>query len=243
MNNSESLFLEACRLAEERRIEEELSYYNSLPDFEYSKRFEKKMQKLCKQVDSGKYSRKSNVIPISHMRKPLKILLVAAIMISLLSITALAIEPIREGIKNFFVERYPDISSVEFKDDDTTEGSLYSEYTWIPEGYILKEHKKEKLGEFIVYEDAEGHLLVITSNINEFSEAWINTEGITVEDVIINQTPGIYYSNRGDSQLLWSLGKYNYSVLGEVESVTKEDLIRIAENRKNAEKEKFLGIF
>ena len=217
----------ACDISESHFIEDILLYYDDKPEIKYSRKFNKKMKKLCKETEGALYKSK-------HAGSILKIFLIAAVLIVLFSVTVIAIAPIREGIKNFVINRNSNSSEIVFSIDNSNYGTLYRNYSWMPDCYELYEKKNDKFGEFITYKDEYGHSICCMSEKNNGNEGiFINTEGVETEEININGVIGIYFENRGMRSVLWSQGNFNYYIDAESSFVSKEELLKIAENRKN----------
>lgn len=237
MNKENSVILEACVLADELYVSEALSYYDSLPEFEYSKDFEKKMNRLCSRMSSGKYRR----IP-----KPFKALLVAAIITAIFSSTATAVPSTSALVKNYNEDTNMFRTVFEFKEDPNTYGTLYSEYE-IPEGFTLIEHEqRDGVSENFRYEDSEGNALTLRSSKIGNAAYMVNTENaIEMSEIPLHGTTAffVHAENNDFYSIYWAQGKYNYRIMAFTPTMTKEEFLAIAESRKNVYDGKFLGIF
>ncbi len=235
METKNPILIEACSLADDMYISEALAYYDSLPEFEYSKDFEKKMDKLCNRMAGGKYRK----IP-----RPFKILMAAAILTALISSSATAVPPTSALKKNYNANVNMNYAFLEYKNDVDTYGTLYSEYE-IPDRYELIERTQTEIHEYCVYQDAEAHRLICRSSPCEGSSSSVDTEGaIEISEIPMHGTTAFFV--HGDSEFYYisfALGEYNYSIISDSGGITKEEFLAIAESRKNVEEEKFLGIF
>lgn len=226
MVNTDLILKEACRRAEQNIAEQDSIRLSEMPDIETSRDFDRRVDKIIRRMKTGKFKR---------TKKALRVFILVAILIVTFSLTATGVDPLHERIRNFFIETFSDGSTIEFKDSGLTNGTLYSEYTYIPEGYELVEHTKGFSLERFAFEDSNGNQLFCTARPNDNSFSMLDTEDVGVEEITINALPGLYCSQDDFSQVTWSEGEYNYSVYqyASTNQLSKEELIRIAESRKN----------
>lgn len=226
MVNTDFILKEACRRAEQNIAEQDSIRLSEMPDIETSKDFDRRVDKIIRRMKTGKFK---------NTKKALRVFILVAILIVTFSLTATGVDPLHERIRNFFIETFSDGSTIEFKDSGLTNGTLYSEYTYIPEGYELVEHTQDPRFERFAFEDLDGNQLFFTSQPNDNSFSMLNTENATVEEIAINGFPAIYHFKDSFVQVAWSTGDYNYSVhqCALTDQLSKEELIRIAESRKN----------
>ncbi len=224
MDNFDLILKEACGAAELSLAEKDIARHADTPDIETSARFNKRVQKIINRMETGKYKAPKRII---------RTLLVVAALIATLSIPATGIDPLQERIKDFFIRTFSDGSILEFEDNRRTKGTLYSNYTWIPEGYEEVERVQDPLFEEIFFENPSGHLIIHGSKKNDGNGLLLDTEDIEYEEIVIQNTTGIYYCNHNTLWIRWTIGDYNYSISAEAASVSKEDLIRMANSREN----------
>lgn len=237
MSEMNAALTELCAAADELYISESLSHYEMLPDFEYTKKFEKKMSRLCSHMTEGKYK---------HIPKPFKVLLVAAIITAVVSSTATAVPSTSALAKNYHEDTNMFRTLFEFKEDTNTYGTLYSEYD-VPETFKLVKHEqKEGVSETFEYEDSDGNVLMCKSGKIGNSSYMVDTENaIEISEIPLHGTTA-YFVHAQDNEfysLYWALGEYNYRLMALTPTITKEEFIAIAESRKNVYEKKFLGIF
>jgi hypothetical protein len=164
---------------------------------EFSKGFEAKMQKLIRRERKPYY-------PLVKTKARI-VAVVAVLVFLLMTTTALAVEPIREKVFEFFVNAFKEFSIVTVEDVDANEApaptSIEDRYIpgYIPEGYALVEEDKSENFISTYYES--------NHPFNEIGlEQWtkqsftptINTEGITTTDIrLSNGMTGFYCTNKG----------------------------------------------
>lgn len=215
MVEREQLFLSACRSAEIALAGAAEEKYADEPDFAFSKRFEKQMKALQGHMRTG-HDKKIGTAARNA--------LVAAALIAIMTITALAVEPVREGIKNFFIEVFEKYSTVSFINDKPKKSGLRHDYGFIPAGYEkADELQTEKLYR-ILYRDKENNELTSTAFTNR-DTAIIDTENVKTEDVMIQNITGLYFENKGVGNLIWTKDGITYYLNGKI---TKENIINMA---------------
>lgn len=156
----------------------------------------------------------------------LKALLVAAIIILTASLTVFAVKPLR----NFVIEKFFDGSRIIFTQIKGND-SLYPNYGYIPDGYILCDELKTKNGQTLDYKNGNAHI-IIDSFSNKNSVTYIDTENAETGDVKIGNVTG-YYSIKNESIILaWSTGKYNHTITADKSTVINsiDDVVKIAQS-------------
>ena len=207
---------EACAISLKRWVD-------SLPDefeqYEFSKKHNRRMKVLFGKMRGGKYH---------HLTKRSTIVLVAAILLLTMTITALAIPASRE----FIIEHFLDHSTY------SVVGGEYSEIGNIEIGYIPYGFKKtyEMIGK-------SEYILSYTS-LNE--EKWFDIRVIQNKDDVLFDTEKnreqivygkttkyiVYYDNSLNHRgILWNYNSFSYSIVG---SITTEEQIKIADSIKGS---------
>ncbi len=120
----------------------------------FSREFEKSMQRLCKEEKKGKRENVISYSParISKKRLRVKIILIAALVAMLGSMTVLAVGPVREKLYKMVETLFPDHTDVNFQEigeetagDETDSEDLSfnpadfpRKLKWMPEGFVLE---------------------------------------------------------------------------------------------------------
>ena len=191
MVNTDLILKEACRRAELNIAEQDSIRLSEMPDIETSKDFDRRVDKIIRRMKTGKYKK---------TRKVLRVFILVAILIVTFSITATGVDPLHERIRNFFIETFSDGSTIEFKDSSITRGTLYSEYTYIPEGYELVKHVQDPFFEKYVFEDLNGNQLFCASRSNDEAFSMLNTENYSIK--ALNYAPYSVFSRDAD---VWAI--------------------------------------
>ena len=167
-----------------------------------------------------------------------RMLLVAALVSTILA-AAVSTYAYREDISNFFIRVYEKYSEIIFpKPSETSKSTNGSEPSHglednlpvsIPAGY-QESDRLLLIGLLqITYTDDSGNMLLYDKSEQGNQTIGINTEGIEVEELMVNGYKGIYYSNLGQNNLIWADGAYIHGITG---IITKEDIIDMANMTK-----------
>lgn len=162
--------------------------------------------------------------------KAVQSILIAAILMILLTASAMAIPGVRDYFKNFLFTNFGIGSTVEYVDTDQ-KGTLYVKLTYIPDGYtFVEENGEDDIFQFLLYESEDGNSLVISSTKNEDSISSFNTENREVEKISVGEYTGFYLDAiSGDRTVSWITGKYNHTISSGTD-ISKEELIKMAES-------------
>jgi hypothetical protein len=79
----------------------------------------------------------------------------------------------------------------------------------------------------IYYTNSEGDELIFERQVSDILEVMVDTEGIQLETLQVNQLNGLYYSNKGVQNLIWQEGPFIFIISGKV---TKNELLNMAES-------------
>lgn len=226
MADMDMILKNACRIAEEDIAKNEFSRLNKIPDIKTSGNFDERINKIIRRMKSVKRR---------GTKKFFRVLILVAALIVVFSVTAIGATPFHEKIKYFFMETFHDVSTVEFENSNSTRGTLYSKYSYIPAGYEMTNHTQDSRYEKYTFEDVEGNQLFCTGKHNDDSFYILDTENISAEEILINGTDAIYYSQDEFCKITWIKGEYIYSIYqySSTNQITKDELIKMAESREN----------
>lgn len=155
---------------------------------------------------------------VRRMMKPIKILLIAAIIIVLLAVGSLGYAQYKYNIFNF-----PDHSIINFSHTENNKvNDLKTGY--IPDGFVLNSESKNKYE--YTKEYAKDNEFFIITKLTIYNEININTE---YKDGTVKQIAGIDYIVYGDAEhgqgIVWEKNKCQYTVSGNISS---QNLLKIA---------------
>ena len=196
--------------------------------YEFSSAFKKKMMKLTKAQKKPYY------MFVNTAGKRVAVIIVAVLIA--LSTTVFSVKALREPLVNFFIDVHESFSRVIFQNDNPAVPALtkieeYFTPHYIPEGYLL--NKKEEFDTVASYEykNENGNDLAFSQAILNGSRMTIDTEDSFTENITINETTGIFFSNKGYDNIIWNDGVYIYYISG-ISELGRDELIRIAESVK-----------
>ena len=217
MNNKE-LFIQAFLEAD--RIETEKYYNKDSFHYEFSKAFEKKMNRLIA---------KHNRISI-YTRKRISRVLIAAIVAIIIMITGLmSVSASRERIIEFVENIFSQYTQIELsKDSPPTPDTIETAYTIgsIPKEFKLKEYNVNETNVFAIWTNSKGEEIVFSQDILD-SEISIDNEH-NYERLMINGFPAYKSTNTSNSFITWCNGNYWYTI--SVPINYKDELIIMAES-------------
>ena len=155
---------------------------------------------------------------VRRMMKPIKILLIAAIIIVLLAVGSLGYAQYKYNIFNF-----SDHSIINFSHTENNKvNDLKTGY--IPDGFVLNSESKNKYE--YTKESAKDNEFFIITKLTTYNEININTE---YKDGTVKQIDGIDYIVYGDVEhgqgIVWEKNECQYTVSGNLSS---QDLLKIA---------------
>ena len=199
-----------------------------------SSRFQKRMQRMIR-----KARRMDHVQPEKKINYHNKKRLVIIVAIITILAAAFTVNASREAIIGFVVQVYERFSTITFR--HSTESASTNQTvdpnevitdhlpTYLPQGYKQSDQSIyiEVIG--IIYTNEFDQEIVFTKIVKDGTRIDIDTEGIQTESITINGYQGIFYSNKGQSSLIWSDEKYAYSIIGKI---TKEEMINMAISTK-----------
>ncbi len=199
-----------------------------LSNITFSEEFERKMQKL---IDRQKkfYFNWFNTVGKR---------VAAIILVILLSFTTItfSVRALREPIIRFIVETFEKFSSVVFVNDKSEEDVIIDaefeiiEPQYIPKGYTLDSNFNYDTGYQAVYvSDDKLTNIMYMQILNDESIVQANTENVSYENMLINNTSGIYYTNKGTNTLILNTERYVFTIES---TINKDELIKIAESIK-----------
>lgn len=219
----EAALREACIEADKTYWKSFFEHIDSMPVILIPEDKDKRLRDFIRNykiTSVGKKNRKG-------VKRGLKALLIAAIIIFAIVVTAFAFEPVR----NFVFKVYSDCTEFVFESiKGNKDDYLYAEYSYIPEGYILVSNVKTEMGQSITYKNKNNQLL-IQSGINSGSLLGIDTENAEHGDIQIKNHKGYYSITNRSLIITWSTGKYNHVICADKSDIiTLDEVVRVAQS-------------
>ena len=194
-------------------------------EHEFSKRFERRMEKLIRRGKTG-----SPVGAIAFLRRHM-VAFVAAIII--LFASAMSVSAVRAAVFEFITEVYEKFTHIFFNESRSSSDSagefIVRRPSFIPEGFELVSEKMAG-PVLLVYEKGSDYISYSQQRVEDVSMD-INTEGAELEELEFKGLPAKYYSNQGVQNLLWYDDEYLYMVSSTLD---RDAVFRIAESVETA---------
>lgn len=194
-------------------------------EYEFSERFNKKMDKLFKKIE-----RNSNYPTVGHSKRIITVL--AAILIIFTGL--MSVSAIREPVVNFIVEKYETFIELFFWGDTSEQIEYEYGFSKIPKGFELINKTNSDGVVYSEYKNAETEeVIILDQSITDGS--WIsidNEHGETTIEIIKGNKTYIYTNNNGEKiQAIWIKGTYYFilTYYGEIEKNEFIDLISTIE--------------
>jgi len=212
---NDDILIQALALYEERWLaslptEEELSQI-----YTFSLRFERRMARLFSQQKKPYYP---------YVNRAWKRAVLAAAIALMILGASMSVSAIREPVIRFIVKIYERFSSMLFVAEKEIEEWLYRP-SYLPDNYLLVYEEQFKWVIIQHYENTEGDEITLRQyRLTEF-EFQVDTENVAIEDIEVKGQQGIFYRNKGWSNLVWSDGQFSFWLVARLH---KEDMIKIA---------------
>ncbi|MBU5334392.1 DUF4367 domain-containing protein [Anaerocolumna aminovalerica] len=197
-------------------------YINSLPrnddiEYQFSKRFQRRMKKLIKQS-----MKKENSVRTTFINKRIAVVFLS---IFILLASSMNVSAVRRAVFEFISYVYEKYTEIIFDNSKPITKGEFTPFTpsYIPEGFTINLEDLDG-SVYLEYIKSDDYIIYEQKNKEDVT-SHINTEGIEVEDTEINGQPAIYYSNYGVQNLIWHDELYMYSIFS---TLNKEEVFRIA---------------
>ncbi len=205
------VFEEACLLSCELWLD---SFPTDIPKHDFSKKHQKKMNRLFDKMRNDKYHR--------FTKNAIKIILVAAILLSITT-TALAIPSCRE----FLIKKFKTHSAYNILDNSDIIDVEYLSLGYIPDGFIKNDEFKSD--NFCIYSYMKNSYGFSVQKFPISTTVNFDTEKNESIEKDIDGIRYIVYKAAGGHQtgIIFNNGKYIYMLTGNIE---ENELLKIAQN-------------
>lgn len=197
----------------------------------FSKRFEKKMKPLLKQAERPKAIR----LFVDGARRVAMIALVATI---LTMTTVLSVEALRTRFFAMVAERFQQYTAIYFEPTVPVEDGAFLDQvfiasvpTYIPDGFMLVLSSFDECV-MLEYDNGAGGNFSYDQNYLSGIGMHLNTEGVELEEIEINDFPGYYYSNVGMQSFLWYDDTFLYSICTTLPKYEAEKIAKSVKLKK-----------
>ena len=225
----DSFLREVCLEAEKEYWQPILDEIVSEPDINIPAKADRRTINYIQKLEKKYLYYKTDYSHRFNSKRGLKALLIAAILIFLLSVSAFSFNP----FKTFLYNIYTKGTEFFFSYNRSAKDDLpYSRYTYIPEGYNIVYDNRSKFGQRIKYIKGTKRI-IIDSNMVQHSSLNIDTELAKTGEIKIGEYDGYYSVTESEIIVVWSTGKYYHHIVADLngESLTLDRVIKIAESR------------
>ncbi|HZK26183.1 MAG TPA: DUF4367 domain-containing protein [Thermoclostridium sp.] len=139
------------------------------------------------------------------------------------------VDAVRQPVFRFFIEVYEKFSSVIFPDME--QGIYYPESIeknykpkYIPEGYTFSESIVLTTATQFIYSNKNGDELIFTQYIISSNSLNVDTEGVDIQKISIDEKEALFYSNKGINNLIWTDSGYGYLISGKI---NRDEIIKM----------------
>lgn len=181
----------------------------------FSKRFQKKMNKLIRQ------ERRSPFIKtfVNYSRK---VAIIFLIFISIAFATTMSVEAYRVRFFEVVIEVWEEFTSIIFKEKQNIEdGKLIPvNPTYIPDNFKIIEHEINSYEQFIYWQNDNGIEIMFEQAKITANSIITDTEGIDIEELLIGEQKIIYFTNKNVNQIYWNDSNYIYAIISEYDKMS-----------------------
>lgn len=188
----------------------------------FSKRFERRMNKLIRQERRFPFIK-------SFINYGKRVAIIFLIFISIAFATTMSVEAYRVKFFEIVIEVWEEFTSIIFKSEESIDDRKLIPVNpiYIPDDFKIIEEDTNHYEHFIYWKNDYG-VEIMFEQAKITSNAIINdTEGIEIEKIFIQEQEVIYFTNKNIHQLYWNDSNYIYTI---VSSYDKKELIKMAES-------------
>lgn len=202
---------EACLLSCKNWID---SFPTKIPNHKFSREHKKAINKIL-YSDNKKYK-------VTFSRRNIKILLIAAILLSLAATVVFAVPASRE----FIVNKFSNHSEYNITDTDNIKDVNSLTVNYVPKGFEFTE--KHTASGFCILKYENGEKSVSIKKLSLDFTINYDTEKYSSEKIKINGINAVYYKPDNDMNgVIFNNGEYIYTVSGRI---SKDEIIKVAQN-------------
>ncbi|MDU5081268.1 DUF4367 domain-containing protein [uncultured Tissierella sp.] len=188
----------------------------------FSKRFQKKMNKLIQQEKRYPFMK-------SFINYSKKVAIIFLIFISIVFATTMSVEAYRIKFFEVITEIWEEFTSVVFKNkDNINEDKLIPiNPIYIPDNFKIIEHEINSYEQFIYWQNDNGIEIMFEQAKITANSIITDTEGIDVEELLIGEQKIICFTNKNVNQFYWNDDNYTYTIISEYD---KNELLKMVKS-------------
>jgi len=194
----------------------------------FSKRFERRMNKLIRQERRSPFIKSF----ISHGKR---VAIIFLIFISIAFAITMSVEAYRVRFFEVVIEVWEEFTLIIFKNkENIDDGKLIPvNPTYIPDNFKIIEHEINSYEQFIYWQNDEGIEIMFEQAKITANSIITDTEGIDIEELLIGEQKIIYFTNKNINQIYWNDSNYIYAIISEYD---KNELLKMVESIINNKK-------
>lgn len=188
----------------------------------FSKKFNHKMKALLKYEKRTPFMR-------SFVRYSKTAIATILITISLTFAATMSVEAYRVRFFEIVTQIWEQLTSITISSNENagSDTLIANEPFYIPNDYTVNERKKDEYEYAITYVNSAGNKIFYSQLLLTQGESIIDTEGITIEVIVIDDVSVNCIENKGVTQLYWNDFQCSYYIVG---SVQRSELICMAQS-------------
>lgn len=188
----------------------------------FSKRFERRMNKLIRQERRSPFI-KSFII---HGKR---VAIIFLIFISIAFAITMSVEAYRVRFFEVVIEVWEKFTLIIFENkENIDDGKLIPVYPkYIPYGFKIIEQDINHYEHLIYWENDEGIEIMFEQAKITANSIITDTEGIDIEELLIGEQKIIYFTNKNVNQIYWNDSNCIYAIISEYD---KNELLKMVES-------------
>lgn len=214
------------RAFEETAVSRIIEKVPQMPDHRFSRKFERKMRKLIRYVDSE---------PVHFHKITLKKLFIyITVALITAAIMAFSVGAVRDFFKNFFMEVFGTHTDVQITDSENSPDAILDNYSInIPDNFVLTQKFEYEIFVCFEYRTSKNDYITFNQYVKSEYDVNVNTENHTMDHIEINGNDG-YIVDLGNDEyyISWDNGDYIFDITG---NISKNALISIANSVQKVE--------
>lgn len=185
----------------------------------FSKRFERRMNKLIRQEKRTPFMR-------SFINYSKRVAVIFLIFTTIVFATTMSVEAYRVKFFEIATEVWEEFTSIIFKSKDHINNNqlIPAIPEYIPKGFsILEESTSDHLYR-VIYISENNKEIFYEQRVLSYGEIILDTENVETKVIEIGNQTIILFTNKGTNQIYWSDDSYSYTLIS---SINKDEVIKI----------------
>ncbi|MDA3733552.1 DUF4367 domain-containing protein [Niameybacter massiliensis] len=185
-------------------------------DHRFTEAFEEKIYTLIKSEKCNKSSGLARKIGI------------AILIVSIVGSLSMSVEAVRVRVIELITDVFEKFTSISYqKHEGKYGGDIQESYLpqYLPEGFEMTDQEQIFNDVHITYQNKLGEEILLRQIEINTNNMIIDTEGTTIEKLILEDREIYYYENKGIKNLMWIQEGYQFMLSSEIE---KRELIKVS---------------